>query len=105
MSTPTDAQTAEIAEKKGSPFGSITFLGVDYEIARKPNPLLLSELGRIGSGDPEAMGAIAEFFENVLADYRAFKKAVYTADEPVDETQLMGVLQEVMEKTMGRPTE
>lgn len=105
MSTPTDAMTAEQAEVTDSGYGTATFQGKPYTIARKPNPLLLSELGRVGSGDPEAMGVIAEFFENTLTDYRAFKKAVYTSETEVGEEQLMEVLQEILEKTMGRPTE
>ncbi len=102
--TETAAMTTEQAEVKDEGYGSVDFLGKPYKIARKPNPLLLSELGRVGSGDPEAMGVIAEFFENTLADYRAFKKAVYTAAVEVDEEALMEVLKEVLEATLGRPT-
>src|SRR3954447_18004801 len=101
MSTPTDALTAEQAEVKDTGYGTATFDGKPYKIARKPNPLLLSELGRVDSGEPAAMGVIAEFFENTLADYRAFKKAVYTSETEVDEQVLMVVLQEILEKTLG----
>jgi len=107
MSDTSPALKAEKAATADKPdFGTATFNGVEYKIAKMPNPLLLSELGRVGSGDPEAMGVIAEFFENTLTDYRSFKKAVYTApSELADEEALMGVLQEILEKTMGRPTE
>ena len=106
-----DALKAEQAETKAEKaekvpgFGAITFQGTDYVIARKPNPLLISELARTGSGDPEALGVIAEFFQNVLADYPAFKKAVYTSETEVGQEELSDVLSQVMEKTLGRPTE
>jgi hypothetical protein len=105
MSTDTDALKAEQTDVKDKGYGSATFNGQEFPIAQRPNPLLLSELARTGSGEPEAMAVIADFFENTLVDYRAFKKAVYASPDEVDEKALMGVLQEILEKTMGRPTE
>ncbi len=93
-----DAQT----EVEDAPYGVIELDGVKYGIVRKPNTLLLSELARTGSGDPEALGVFAEFFEVTLGDnYRAFKKAMYRQEDEV----LQAKLQEVVEKTLGRPTD
>jgi hypothetical protein len=101
----TDAMKAEQAEKKDTGYGSVTFQGTEFAIARKPNPLLISELAQMGSGDPEALGVIAEFFQNTLADYAAFKRAVYTSETEVGQEELSAVLSQVMEKTLGRPTQ
>ncbi len=102
-----DAQKTEIAEAKGKALGSIEFDGKTFPIARKPNALLLSELARTGSGDPEAFGVIAEFLSVTLGPdtYRDFKKAYYASDVADDEGVLMAKLQEILEATMGRPTE
>lgn len=99
-----DAQTTDIAAAKGN-LGSIEVGESTFQIIAKPDALLLSELARTGSGDPEAFGVIAEFFEVTLGKdaYRDFKKAVRA--EGLDETELMGRLQSVLEQTMGRPTE
>ncbi len=102
----TDPIQSAQAEAEGTPFGSIEFDGVEYVIERKPNTLLLSELARTGSGDPEALGIFAEFFEVTLGDtqYRKFRKAMFrTASE--DDEALQKLLQEILEKTLGRPTE
>ncbi|MBP2323352.1 hypothetical protein JOF56_003737 [Kibdelosporangium banguiense] len=97
---------SDIAEKKETGFGTVTFEGLEYTIERKPNTLLISELARTGSGDPEAMAVLAEFFEVTLGDgYTRFKKAVYRSPAADDDSVLFGVLQEIMEKTLGRPTE
>lgn len=98
------AVDAAIDEKKDVGFGTITLDDVEYTIERKPNTLLISELARTGSGDPEAMAVLAEFFEMTLgSNYPAFKKAFYRSENQ-DDTVLFGLLQEVMEKTLGRPT-
>ncbi len=104
MSTP-DAQTTEINEAKGKPLGEIKVKDLTLPILEKPDALLLAELARTGSGDPEAFGVIAEFFEYTLGKdgYRAFKKAVRA--EKLDEEGLMAHLQSIMEQAMGRPTE
>ncbi len=93
-------------EAKGTPdYGTVTFDGVDYAIVRKPNTLLISELARTGSGDPEALAVFADFFQVTLGDdgYRTFKKAVYRSDN-ADEV-MQDLLQEILEKTLGRPTD
>lgn len=91
------------AEAKGAALGSITFKGVEYAIERKPNTLLLSELARTGTGDPETMGVFAEFFDVTLgSNYPAFRKVIMRSD--ADETVLFGLLQEVLEKSLARPT-
>ncbi|WP_394620951.1 hypothetical protein JNUCC0626_18210 [Lentzea sp. JNUCC 0626] len=99
------AVDSAIAEKKDKGFGSVAFDGVEYSIERKPSTLLVSELARTGSGDPEAMGVFADFFECTLgSNYPAFKKAVYRSDSDDVEADLQKALQDVLEKTLGRPT-
>jgi len=101
----TDPQKSAVDEQKDAGYGAVEFDGVEYPILRKPNSLLLSELARTSSGDPEAMGVFAEFFEATLGDvtYRAFKKAAYRSG--AEDEDLMAVLQTILEKTLGRPTE
>jgi hypothetical protein len=101
------AADVAIAEKKGEGFGSVTFEGEEFPIARKPNTLLISELARTGSGDPAAMAVLAEFFELTLGEeYGRFKRTVYRSDAAAeDETILFAVLQDILEKTLARPTE
>ncbi len=97
------------AEGATPKFGTVTVnvKGKDtvFDIVAKPDALLLAELARTGSGDPEAFGVIAEFFEYTLGKdgYRAFKRAVRA--ENLEEGQLMEKLQEILEKTLARPTE
>lgn len=84
----------------------VEFRGVKYAVQRKPNTLLLSELARTTSGDPEALAVFAMFFESTLgSSYPAFRKAVFTADDEVDQDELFEVLQKIMEHTLNRPTE
>lgn len=103
--------TADIeAAKSGDEapvYAPVEFRGVKYPIRRKPSTLLLSELARTTSGDPEALAVFAEFFESTLGreTYRMFKKAVYNADDEVEQDELFEVLQKVMENTLHRPTE
>jgi hypothetical protein len=99
------AAKAAIDEKKGKALGVIEVDDEKFDIIEKPDALLLAELARTGSEDPEAFGVIAEFFEFTLgkAAYARFKKTVRAAR--LDDEALMGKLQEVLEKTMGRPTE
>lgn len=106
----TAAKTAEVEAKAADEgtepdYGSVTFDGVDYPISRKPNAILISELSRTGTGDPESLGVLAEFFEATLgADtYRAFKRHTYRFDG--DDAEIIAVIGQVMEKTLGRPTE
>ncbi len=99
-----DALKTDIAAAKGN-LGEIEVGDQKFQITEKPDPLLLSELARTGSGDAEAFGVISEFFEVTLGadQYRAFKKAIRA--NKADEGVLMSKLQEILEKTMGRPTE
>lgn len=101
----TDALKNEIDEAKAKPIGQIEVGSEKFDILEKPDALLLAELARTGSGDPEAFGVVAEFFEFTLGkdQYRAFKKAVRA--EKYEGDALMGKLQEILEKAMGRPTE
>lgn len=96
---------AKAAEEGTEPeYGYVDFDGEKYPIARKPNAILISELARTGSGDPESMGVLAEFFEATLGDaYRDFKKHTYRFDG--DDSEILAVLGQVMEKTLGRPTD
>jgi hypothetical protein len=106
-STPKTAEIEAKAEAKGTApaFEPITFDGVEYPVARKPNSILLSELARTGTGDPESMGVLAEFFEATLGDktYRDFKRHTYRYDG--DESDVLAVVGQIMENTLGRPTE
>lgn len=73
--TAVKAIDSDIAEAKDKGFGTVTFEGVAYKIERKPNTLLISELARTGSGDPEAMAVLAEFFEVTLgSEYPASRR-------------------------------
>lgn len=103
--TAKDALKAEIDEVKDRSLGSITVGEQTFEIVEKPDALLLSELARTGTGDPEAFGVVAEFFDYTLgADgYRAFKKAARAAR--LSDEQIMSHLQSILEQAMGRPTE
>ncbi len=85
--------------------GEITVGTAKFQIIEKPDALLLAELARTGSGDPEAFGVIADFFEFTLGKegYRSFKRAVRA--EKLDEAGLMEKLQEILEKTLALPTE
>ena len=98
-----DALDVAQAEAADEGYGAVTVNGAEFEILRKPPMLLISEMARTGSGDPEAVGVIAEFFQVTLADYSAFKRALYSTEDPDDE--MSKALQTVMEKTLGRPTE
>lgn len=108
-----DALSADIAEAKAEQaeqaptYAPLVFRGVEYPIRRKPSTLLLAELARTQSGDPEALGVFAEFFESCLGKetYRAFKKAVFHADDEVEQDELFAGLNDIIEKTLGRPTE
>lgn len=103
-----DEKLAETAsdEVEAPRFGTITFDGVEYGIERKPNTLLISELARTGSGDADALGMFAEFFDVTLgANYKAFRRHMLRSEAGEDETVLQDLLGEILEKTMGRPTE
>lgn len=92
--------------------------GETFTVHRKPPTLLLSELARTGSGDPNAVGVIAEFFEFVLtqrtapedggepvfdaAEYRRFKRTAYNAAE--DEGALAAAVQAALEASFATPT-
>ena len=83
------------------------FNGKTYDVVRKPSSLLLAELARVGSGDPEAIGVLAEFFEVTMGreGYQAFRRDFYAAEVEDDSEVLMALLSEVLEKALGRPTE
>jgi hypothetical protein len=107
MTDPKKTAQADVAttDEGTSNYGSIEFDGVEYAIVHKPNTLMISEMSRIGSDDPEAIGIIAEFFEVTLGDnYKAFRKAAYRSPNGTDE-RLAQLLQEVVEKSLGRPTQ
>lgn len=99
--------TEERAEQTGAPLTTFEFDGETYKVHRKPPTLLLAELARTNSGDPEAVGVLAEFFEVVMGkdEYRRFRSAFYAADVEDDDEVLSDLMAEVIEKTLGRPTE
>lgn len=107
MTTTPDALTASANADKPV-LGTIDFAGESYSILRKPSTLLLAELARTDNGDPNAVAVIADFFEATLGRdaYSKFKRAVFFSDEAGDDIDvLMGLVGEVLEKTLGRPTE
>ena len=75
-----------------------------FNIIRKPSTLMLAELARTGSGDPESIGVLADFFETTLGkdDYPRFRRAVFAAEDADD--LLPTLVGEVMEQAFGRPT-
>lgn len=98
----------ERAEERETHVATIDFAGDTFKIHRKPPTLLLAELARTNSGDPEAMGVLAEFFEVTLGkdEYNRFKRAVYSYDGPEAEDEILsGLMAGVIERTLGRPTE
>ncbi len=104
------AKAAKTADTGATPsLGKVTVgegaNAVTVDIIEAPDALLLAELARTGSGDPEAFGVIAEFFEYTLGreGYRLFKKAVRA--EKYGQEQLMEKLQYILEVTLARPTE
>ena len=98
-----DALAAAQADARDEGFGSVTVGDVDFVIAKKPPMLLLSELARTSSGSAESIGVISEFFETVIADYPAFKRALYATEDP--DTEMSSALESVLAQTLGRPTE
>lgn len=105
-----DALKADLGEAKADQapaYAPLVFRGVEYAIERKPNTLLLAELARTQSGDPEALGVLADFFESCLGKetYREFKRAVFYAEDEVKQDELFEGLNEIIEATLGRPTE
>lgn len=96
----------EAAKEEAPVYEPVEFRGVKYAVKRRPNTLLLSELARTQTGDPEALGVFAMFFESTLGEaYPAFRKAVFTAEDEVEQAELFEVLQQIMEHTLARPTE
>jgi hypothetical protein len=101
-----ETSTEETPEKKEPRYGYITFDGVQYGIERRPPSLLISELARVDAAEAESIGVFAEFFETVLGDnYKAFRKQMMRSEAGQDEEVLQALLADVLEKTLGRPTE
>lgn len=104
--TEAPALEAALADAKGT---ARTFDAFDetWTVVRKPSLLLLAELARTESGDPAALGVVADFFEVTLgkAAYQRFRKAFFTSDEAEDENLLGELLGKVIEVSVGRPTE
>lgn len=101
----TDPLATDIAEKKEVPL-TFEFAGEVWTVQRKPNMLLLSELARTDSGDPEALGVIAEFFEHTLGtEYKRFKKAFYASPEADDNEYVGALIGKIVEVSVGRPSE
>jgi hypothetical protein len=98
----TEAIDVAIDDAKGEN-PTFEFAGRSWEIRKKPPTLMLAEFARAEvNGNPEDIAVLAEFFELVLGDqYPSFRRAVYAADE--DES--LALVQVIVEKTMGRPTE
>lgn len=111
MSDQPDAFDAAKAAAKESPvLGHITYADVEYPLIKRPNALLLAELSRLESDDPEAMGTLVDFFIETMgkSTYKAFRKAFFAQEfgevtESVENLAL--VVQDIVTVTMGRPTE
>lgn len=97
----------EQAAQSGGPLATVAFDDKTYKVWRKPPTLMLAELARTGTEDPEAVGVLAEFFEITMGkdEYRRFRTAVYTSDLPDVDEAMTDVMSEIVEKTLGRPTE
>jgi len=83
------------------------YAGQTWTIARKPNMLMLAELALAEQQeDASGFAIIATFFRNVLGDevYPEFRDAVYTAPEE-EQDRFIELIQEIVSKTLGRPTE
>lgn len=110
MSDPTpvaapDALDASI--KSARPVLTTVVVGdEEFKVTRKPPTLLVAELARTDSGNPEAIGVLAEFFEVTMGkeEYNRFKRAFYAADFDEEAEELMSRLSKVLEDTLGRPT-
>lgn len=98
--------TTAIADAKGTD-PTFDAFGRTWTVVRKPDLLLLSELARTDSGDPAALGVLAEFFEVTLGRevYGEFKRAFRASDEAGDDEALPRCLAHVIEVSVGRPTE
>ncbi len=82
--------------------------GETFIVVRTPPTLLLSELARTGSGDPSAIGVLAEFFEVILGpvEYRRFKRLSYAVEDPEIEGDLFQeAFMEAMEAISRVPSE
>lgn len=100
-----DALTAEIAESKGQ-LPTFDALGETWSVLKKPPPLLLAEMARTETTDPESIGVVVDFFEVLLGkeQYRRFRKAFFAAYDGDDE--LLGeVMGAALEAALGRPLE
>lgn len=100
-----DALTASIASTEPV-ICTITLCDKEFPVVRKPSSLLLAELARAEStDDPEAIAVLADFFEFTLGDsnYRTFKRHAMRAG--ADDDALREAMKDVLEGTLGRPTE
>lgn len=109
MTEPTAAFDAAKTAATEEPLGFMDYDGEQYPIVKRPNGLLLAELTRLDSDDPEAGGALVEFFQETLGreGYRKFKRAFYAQDFETTEASVEALallMQSVVETTMGRPT-
>lgn len=107
-----DAYKAAKAEKKRAQapedidvLGTFSYEGETFEVIRKPGPLLLAEMARTHSNDPDAMAVLADFFEVVLGRdaYRGkFRPLAYAAKDPDSVYTAVG---DAIQAAAGRPTE
>jgi len=98
-----EALAQEVAEVAGQP-ATFEALGQTWEIAVKPNPLIISELAATDADDPESIGIVADFFRLVLGDgYPKFRRAFFAAWQPGDDELLGELIRAVLEAAFGRP--
>lgn len=100
----TDPLKTDIDDAKGKK-PTFEFHGETYTVEKRPNPLLLAEMARTDSDDPEALGVIADFFELTLGkeQYRTFRRNFYALEDE-EGLALSEVITLVMEAAFGRPT-
>ncbi len=96
-----DALTAEINATK-KVLGKVEFADKSFDVVRKPSTLMIAELARTGSGDPEAIGVVAELLSHCFGEgYRDFKKVAYEVED--DGESLFELIGQVIEVALGRP--
>lgn len=110
MTTPDAFEAAKAAATDRPILGTFDYEGEKFEIVKRPNGLILSELSRLDTGDAEALPSIVEFFTLTLGQdgYKKFKAKFYGQDfDSVEQSiaALSEVVQEVVASTTGRPTQ
>lgn len=107
MTTPFEAAKAAVEDRPV--VGTFEYDGETYEVVRRPNALLLAELTRLDSDDPEALGMLVEFFHCTIGKdaYKRLRTAFFAKEFDSVEASVEAlalVVQDVVEASTGRPT-